>query len=160
MSIWIQLIRFAFGLWLWRSDRQNSLLKLSRDLLLLDLRLFFFCVQAWADSDGLAERAVWLAFISFTFSMKRAWCKWEEMLWFIHNAAWIFHLGSGQAACLDEVCCVAVKSRQSFYPSRLYTDDSFDWCTFPFIRPKCSARQWISRGRCLCCIGGSLLSVI
>lgn len=92
-------------------------LNFPKGLWLLDLFLCVFALHLRPELTRTvwpvtADRGVWLAFISFPFWMKRTWCKWEEMSWFIHNAAWIFHLGSGRAACLDGtlLCCGQIPS--------------------------------------------------
>lgn len=114
--------------------------------------LTFFCASppyisdlSWPGQFGLWRQTEEFDSLSslFPFWMKRTWCKWEEMSWFIHNAAWIFHLGSGRAACLDGtlLCCGQI-------PSEFLETTLSVWCTFLLIRPMCSARQWINRGRC------------
>lgn len=136
-SIWICWIRFVSGQTLEIRRLRVGILTLNfpKGLWLLDLFLCVFALHlrpeltrtVWPVTAG---RGVWLAFISFTFWMKRTWCKWEEMSWFIHNVAWIFHLGSGRAACLDGtlLCCGQIPSEF------LSQDDSFCLMYFPIYQ--------------------------
>lgn len=133
-SIWIRWIRFVSDqtleirrpceseFSLWTSQKGSDCLT-------------FFCASppyvsdlSWPGQFGLWRQTEEFDSLSslFPFWMKRTWCKWEEMSWFIHNAAWIFHLGSGRAASLDGtlLCCGQI-------PSRVFRDDSFCLMYFP-----------------------------